>query len=74
MNDFINSCTKDYPDIEINLTCKGSTALVNDILAGVPVDILISADVGLIDNRLIPSNYTGWDGELLHQQHGDSLP
>jgi molybdate/tungstate transport system substrate-binding protein len=61
---FITQFEKDHDGVKINLTCKGSNGLVNDILNGVPADILLSADVGLIDQRLIPK-YTGWNGEFL---------
>jgi len=53
-----------FPKENVNATYAGSQALINDIINNnASVDVLLSADYGLIDDRLI-SNYTLWNGEF----------
>jgi molybdate/tungstate transport system substrate-binding protein len=67
LNDSMSRFIKDWAPIlgiEVNLTCKGSNALVKDITNGAKADVLLSADYTIIDNPLITGGYAKWNAEF----------
>ncbi|MDR3223328.1 MAG: substrate-binding domain-containing protein [Methanobrevibacter sp.] len=67
LNDTMSRFIKDWEPVlgfDINLTCKGSNALVKDITSGAKADVLLSADYTIIDDPLITGGYAKWNAEF----------